>query len=889
MIAVAASGLFAISAAPAQALSGSQFQAGDIISDQNFFDPNAMSASQIQAFLDSEIHGCTTGNCLNVLTVDTTTRAAASTPAGNLICSQYTGANGESAATVIYKVQQACSVSARVILVTLQKEEGLVTKTSVSAGTLSRAMGYGCPDSAAGECDSLYYGFFNQVYDGARQLRRYGTPSVVGNYQIGLHAVQYSPNAACGAPVINIQNRATAALYNYTPYQPNAAALANLSGTGDACSSYGNRNFWVYYSNWFGDPTVPAGTPEGQLTTVTSTAGSVAIGGWAVDPDDVTGTVPVSVTLGQGAATTVYANLAGADLSSQYAGAGTNHYFSGTIAVTPGVYSLCVNLLNVGGLGGQGTLGCQSVTVPSSPAPVGAITTVSAVAGTISFAGWAVLPDAPTTAVSLASQFGTQWAALVTGSPNTAAPVAVAGAGPNQGYSGTLAAPPGSQTFCIWASRTAGAAVELGCSTVVVPAPKQAVTSVTSMTGVAGGVSVAGWAVWPDSPATSVGLAVQVGTSWSAVSADAPSTAAATAVPGSGPNHGFAAVVPLAPGSHSVCLWTSEPAGAAVNLGCQTVTALSAPPTQSHVDSIAGGVGGVSVAGWAVWPDKLTSTVNMAIQVGASWYAMSANSPSTEASTAVAGSGPNHGFVGAVPLAAGTYSVCIWAGTSSGSAANIGCATVRVTSAPPTQSHIDSIVGGVGSATVTGWAVWPDKLTSSVNMAIQVGTSWTAMTANSPSTEAAVAVSGAGPNHGFTGTVALAPGTYSICVWAGTSAGSANSIGCQSVTVIAVPPTQSHIDSIAGGAGSVSVAGWAVWPDKLSASVNMAVQVGTKWFSMTADAPSAEASTAVAGAGTNHGFASTIPLSVGTYSVCVWAGTSGGSATNIGCQTVAIH
>ena len=46
----------------------------------------------------------------------------------------------------------------------------------------------------------------------------------------------------CGTSSVYIQNQATAGLYNYTPYQPNAAALANLYGTGDSCSAYGNRN-----------------------------------------------------------------------------------------------------------------------------------------------------------------------------------------------------------------------------------------------------------------------------------------------------------------------------------------------------------------------------------------------------------------------------------------------------------------------------------------------------------------------------------------------------------------------------------------------------------------------------------------------------------------------
>ena len=49
-----------------------------------------------------------------------------------------------------------------------------------------------------------------------------------------------------------IQNQATANLYYYTPYQPNAAALRAGYGEGDGCSAYGNRNFYQYFTDWFG-------------------------------------------------------------------------------------------------------------------------------------------------------------------------------------------------------------------------------------------------------------------------------------------------------------------------------------------------------------------------------------------------------------------------------------------------------------------------------------------------------------------------------------------------------------------------------------------------------------------------------------------------------------
>ena len=56
---------------------------------------------------------------------------------------------------------------------------------------------------------------------------------------------------AAARPVF-IQNQATANLYYYTPYQPNAAALRAGYGEGDGCSAYGNRNFYQYFTDWFG-------------------------------------------------------------------------------------------------------------------------------------------------------------------------------------------------------------------------------------------------------------------------------------------------------------------------------------------------------------------------------------------------------------------------------------------------------------------------------------------------------------------------------------------------------------------------------------------------------------------------------------------------------------
>lgn len=128
-----------------------------------------------------------------------------------------------------------------------------MTSSRPSKSAYDRATGYGCPDTAP--CDAQFFGLSNQLYKAARQFKIYQAFPASFNHRAGrFNAVRLHPNAACGAPQVYIENQATAGLYNYTPYQPNSAALANLYGTGDSCSAYGNRNFWRIFSDWFGSP-----------------------------------------------------------------------------------------------------------------------------------------------------------------------------------------------------------------------------------------------------------------------------------------------------------------------------------------------------------------------------------------------------------------------------------------------------------------------------------------------------------------------------------------------------------------------------------------------------------------------------------------------------------
>jgi hypothetical protein len=287
------------------AVTGSDWRAGRIIDDAMFTDKNAMSPTQIQQFLNSKMVGCDTHGTQLVSYVYngqsvTTSRALHSYRRGNgavtvvkpdnipdsdhpwytdntwfRCLNDYwenpsTGQNnyanrpipagGKSAAQLIWEAGQNHNISPKVLLVTLQKEQSLITDTWPFQMQYLHALGAYCPDnpppSWPNGCDPNHEGFSKQMNDGASLFRYYldnmyqpwWSYKKPGNNSILFQA----NNNACGSSVVYIENMATAALYTYTPYQPNQAALSNLYGTGDICSAYGNRNFWRMFHDWFG-------------------------------------------------------------------------------------------------------------------------------------------------------------------------------------------------------------------------------------------------------------------------------------------------------------------------------------------------------------------------------------------------------------------------------------------------------------------------------------------------------------------------------------------------------------------------------------------------------------------------------------------------------------
>ncbi|WJL95079.1 cell wall-binding repeat-containing protein [Microbacterium sp. ET2] len=292
-------------AGPVKAADLSQFRPGNIVSDAVFFDRNTMTEAQIQAFLEQKVPRCESGyTCLKDW-YDTSRTTSA-----DAMCGAYSGGARERASRIIYKVAQACGINPQVILVTLQKEQGLVTHVWPSEWRYTAAMGQGCPDTAA--CDSRYYGFFNQVYGAAWQLKRYANPPGTSQYFTWYAPgktwnILYNPNRDCGSSSVRVENQATSNLYYYTPYQPNAAALRAGYGTGDGCSAYGNRNFFNYFTDWFGSTQKPVNAcaqPADSALTVGEAEFVVNVASLNARSAPTTSCEPVVRSLSQGTAVT---------------------------------------------------------------------------------------------------------------------------------------------------------------------------------------------------------------------------------------------------------------------------------------------------------------------------------------------------------------------------------------------------------------------------------------------------------------------------------------------------------------------------------------------------------------------------------------------------------
>jgi len=649
IIAIVASGISIVATgAPAQALSGSDFNPGNIISDANFHNSASMTDDQIQAFLASKEPTCAAGyTCLKNYTEDTSQGEAAAPGK----CAAYVGAPAELASTIIGKVSRACNINPQVILATMQKEEGLVTATAPTAAAIRAAMGYNCPDSSP-ICNPASAGFFDQIYGAAWQFETYEVSPNFTRYHPGAtHQILYNPNAGCGTESVYVYNQATADLYYYTPYTPNTAALANLTGQGDGCSSYGNRNFWVYFSEWFGTPNGPEIT-NGSFDSAIALPGQIEVTGWSVDPFASPITSPTYVWINvDGAGGPAYADLPLNWIQAAYPDSGPDHGFDSIINASTGTHQVCVYGDN------SIPLGCKSVTVPTPSR--GSFDSAVGVPGGVLVSGWAVDSVSPASVYVWINVDG-NGGPVSADAPLNWIPAMFPTLGTAHGVSATVSASPGPHTVCMYGYDS----INLGCKSVMVPS--SAAGSFDSASGVLGGIQISGWTLDTTSANSQYGWASVDGTG-GPVAANAPLNWINSLYPGVGPNHGINATLSAGPGHHTVCLYGFQ----SINLGCKSVTVPSS--AAGSFDTATAVSGGVVVTGWTL--DTTSSDSEYAwINVDGVGGPVLANAPLNWINALYPGVGPNHGLSATVNVARGTHTICVYGYQS----INLGCKTVTV-------------------------------------------------------------------------------------------------------------------------------------------------------------------------------------------------------------------
>jgi hypothetical protein len=659
----------------ASALTGSSFSAANIISDANFYDGDAMSASQIQSFLSSQIGTCASSSCLNVGKFSMNSRG------GDPMCGAVTGGSNLSAAVMISRVAMACSISPKVILVTLQKEQTLINGSvarNPSASRLERAMGYACPDNAGGHCDPAYAGVGNQVYWSAWQWKRYGNPAGTTNYFTwfnpgAVRQIQYNVPTSCGTKPVAVQNKATAALYYYTPYTPNTAALNNLYGTGDSCSAYGNRNFWRLYSDWFGSPTENA-KPIGSLDAVTGGGEVVSVRGWAID---TTTTASTTVNVSVDSKTTkITANTARSDVGRAHPGFGNAHGFASDVVAEPGSHKVCATAISVDGARST-SLGCKTVTVVKA-SPFGSVNTVQAVPGGIRVAGWAMDPNAKTTSIGVQVTVGSTTTKLTAYGRRSDVARAYPGAGAAHGFDRVIPTTSGTQRVCVTGVNVGAGADKLLASCASVRAVGSVPTGVVdALTGTTSAIQVRGWAIDGDTTAP-INVDVYVDGVGRRVAANAGRSDIARAYPAYGAAHGFSTSITAPAGPHQVCVYAINTGAGSGNptLRCDTVQVGSAPV--GRLDAATPVSGGVEVRGWA-WDADTTASTVVHVYVDDAMKPTTANLVRPDVAKARPAAGRFRGFATTVGAAPGTHRVCAYGiDANGGTNTTLGCSTVTV-------------------------------------------------------------------------------------------------------------------------------------------------------------------------------------------------------------------
>jgi len=310
-------------------------------------------------------------------------------------------------------------------------------------------------------------------------------------------------------------------------------------------------------------------TPTGNVESLTTTKSDISVSGWVLDPEG-TDSLDVTVTI-DGVPNRITADIDRPDLATYFPSSGTRHGFRATIPMPGGDHVVCITAHNIGA-GNDLLMGCSRETVANAPS-FGSIDSVSATSSSISLVGWALDPDTTDPIQVHVYLDGHAVVGLVAADLRTDVGAAF-GKGNNHGYTATFPATAGTHTVCVYAidSNNVGPNPQLGCRSVSV-SNKVSMGSIDAVAATSSSISLAGWALDPD---TTDPIQVHVYLDGAAVLGTVANTLRTDvgAAFGKGNNHGYTATFPATSGTHTVCVYAidSNNVGPNPQLGCRQVT-----------------------------------------------------------------------------------------------------------------------------------------------------------------------------------------------------------------------------------------------------------------------------------------------------------------------------
>ena len=468
-------------------------------------------------------------------------------------------------------------------------------------------------------------------------------------------------------------------------------------------------------------------TAIGSMDSATVEPGAIRVTGWASDPDTKK---PINVVV----AVDTSLVLRSARLPRPDLGRGALRGFDISVPVGPGQHTMCVAAMNVGKGDRFRLLGCKQFTI-GNVNPIGSLDVVRLISGTtLELQGWALDPETPFPTPVHVTVDGQQKARLVAADDRSDIGQLFPALGSRHGFFGQIPLTPGTHSVCLTVQNIgAGSDQSLGCPTVSV-APIDPVGSLDGVTVGVNQIQVQGWALDPDSTASSR-IAISQWDPTGVNDAIVVSAVADQQRPDVGaalntdPRRGFSVSLPvLEAGQRTVCVTVINVGlGADRQIGCTTVNIADRRP-QVQIDAVRPVPGGVQLSGWA-FDQESSSSVTLTLTVDGAPRTFSATLSRPDVGAAYPGAGSNRGFNHTIgSLSNGLHQLCLTAANQGGAPGlnadrRLPCSTVvlgspavgttgALTSSTPVSPDVGSSLhlidrdGGISARLRDGTLLW---------------------------------------------------------------------------------------------------------------------------------------------------------------------------------------